>query len=220
MFIPADYDLLREMAGINDPSPELIAEYDTRLNMFHRGHGHGPIGVAMMVDLLRFMDIKPKPITKADGTIDWKKHIGTRVEARADMDSEWKPGEIRRIAGAGRLVVKHDDTDWLGEYSPMHVRLKAEEPELPHSDVPIDEEPELPHPEEAVDNDVYPFEAADKGDPVRVVIDKKVMEGQFVKVAPAQVDAKGGETLLEIRVFLDGEDKIREFEAQDVAIAG
>lgn len=122
---PTDYESLRRIAGFEAIPKAVEKEYELRCRMFHRDGQSGPLGTAMLVDMLRALDyVAPKTATAEAGGIEWGSFPtdgSIRVQARYFGD--WQPGVFVRMESEGMLGIRLDDDEMVRECRRDIVRL-------------------------------------------------------------------------------------------------
>ena len=125
MLHPHDQMSIVRMLGSEEIPPALIEEYDIRLSMFHRDGGSGPLRAAMLIDLLRSMDLSPpNKVWEPPVHIDWRA-LATDGSVRVDakFSDEWKHGDFLGLVGSGTMAIKFDDDSTVRECPQHEVRL-------------------------------------------------------------------------------------------------
>jgi hypothetical protein len=112
----SDEDSVRRQIGVQgtDPIPDIILkEYEYRITMLHRGGRTGPLGTAEVMNMLRFLDIKPeyRPGDKNKERIDFMAvPSGTRVIANCPERGKLK-GRLKKASASGMVSVDLPDQD-------------------------------------------------------------------------------------------------------------
>lgn len=123
---PQDQDNLTKMIG-KEPNAEVLAEYQERIQFYHRGGGSGPLGPLGLTDLLRYMGYSPPSHKKMDGVTDWHA-IQLRHPVEAYFFGQWIPGTFEGFVESGTLAIRLRDDPIVRECRRDIVRLAALDP--------------------------------------------------------------------------------------------
>ena len=110
-----DHDTLQRILGKVEIPEAVEQEYEIRAQMFHT-EGTGPLGIAMLVDLVRSLGYKPAKI-KPNGTeVDWRQYPQDgRTKVEAMFFGNWNPGTFLGFGEHGVLMLRMDFDETIKE---------------------------------------------------------------------------------------------------------
>lgn len=219
MIHPSDMQTLERMfQGDFKVSEKLELEYLMRLHMYHSDGNSGPLGTLAMIDLVRFLGIRPKPKEVAQPTVDWSQVPDDgRAVVEARFFGDWVRGRyLGLVNSGGTLAVKLDGVSAVRECCAHMVRLVevtdtvSVSDEVPpvavdelgppvEQDEEVEDEPEV---EAAFDEeDTTDWSTVAAGSPVWVALANDLHDGKLVDVLETDADGKA----LKLRVQLEQE---------------
>lgn len=226
MIVTEDWETIQRMIGQEVIPTEIVAEYETRLKMYHANGSSGPLGPIAIISLLRSWGYGPKPTPAAEAAIDWRKYSqdgSVRVEAR--FNGQWVPGSFLGFVEGGTLAIRLDVDDEIRECYSAIVRLAGDATQQvmgvfsaakPNLALPVDgslggdgDGNEIESLGPQVD-----WQSVEAGEAVYIDDDGDSLDGQFVRIG-----AEGPQGL-QLLVQVDGEDSPREVLAENVLYAG
>lgn len=136
MVHPDDLQAIRNALNSSaELSPELEAEYSTRLRMFHGAGGSGPLGPLAIVWLLRAFNLEP-PKQAQPERIDFRNLPRQKTRIRTLRYGSWEPGVFVGLGDNGQIYVRLDsDPDTVREVCNRDDVLRLEHVdyvEVPH----------------------------------------------------------------------------------------
>lgn len=110
MFHPNDIDSIYRMLGGEFDLAPVEAEYDMRQAMLHRDGQNGPLGAAILIDMLRALEYEPPMHKESVPILNWDAYPDDgSVRVLAKIGERWRPGKYTGFLGDGLLTVKLDD---------------------------------------------------------------------------------------------------------------
>lgn len=236
-----DEETLRRILGLTEVPADVAAEYGVRIEMFHRGGDSGPLKTLGLIDLVRSLGYKRKPVDVVVEKVDWRQYPGNgTVLVEALYSGAWQPGVYLGPIEGGTLAVRLDGDPMVKECRAHMLRLAVtdtvsgsekheagvEEPSaraklLEKSDAKPAQKPK--EPEKPADPPAAPVvedEGEDEeespslfaeGDAVWVKTADDVVDGTFMEFA----EPKDGE----IRMVVEINGELEEFSAEAVRLA-
>jgi hypothetical protein len=176
---PDDLENLQRLLGVTEPPPDIMAEYEMRILMSHSLGGYGPLGSLGLVDLLRYLGVKPRRIEAAQAGTNWEKiPLDTPVLAGPYM-GEMKLGKFKGGCYMGTLQV-----ELIEDGSPVVREVRAGMVQL----APVDF---VPEPEPVSDN-VSPHEPEPKGPFIMAVVEGNPIDCVLVEDRGDQIVVQAG----------------------------
>jgi len=180
--VPEDEQSILRMLGLREVPPDVALEYQYRITWFH-GFGHsGPLGIEGLVNLLRFLDYKPKSLSAPKQEVDWDSvPKGQRVEAR--LHGDWKLGVFKGFGDNYVLQIKFDDDESIREV-PKHMARLSDAP------LPKEKDPELTAVQQQIIEQEQVDVFQDSGDPQTDWTTAKVGEEVWAEIQGELQDCK------------------------------
>lgn len=214
MHNPQDEEMLQRILGKTEIPQDVEMEYALRARMYHCAGHSGPLGGAMLVDLVRHLGYSRQLEPAKPEAIEWRRlpqDGSVRVEAK--FFGEWQPGVFLGFVAAGTLAVKLDDDPAVKECYPHVVRLSDLPLPAPTDNLSVgrdedgpdaraellDDEPDT-ETIEPEDDEAFDWSLAQPGDPVWVD-DDEIKDGVLVSA----VESEG--VIVGLRVQVDGVEK-------------
>lgn len=124
MIHPNDEQSLLRMLGTDTLPKAVRDECELRTKMYHRDGNSGAMRSLALIDLLRYLKLKPVALEASPDKIDWRKYPqdgSVRIEAK--YFGEWQPGKFLGFVEHGMLAIRLDGDAMVRESRPDNVRL-------------------------------------------------------------------------------------------------
>lgn len=108
MLHPRDEESLCALLRVSEVPEKVVAEYDIRQRMYHSGGGTGPLGIGLLIGVLRHVGVA-LPEREVPVEVDWRKHLGEPVLVL--YGDQKKSGKVMGLVDGGNLVVLLDGVD-------------------------------------------------------------------------------------------------------------
>lgn len=145
-----DHDTLLRILGRHDIPEQVEQEYHIRASMYHM-EANGPLGLAMLIDLVRALGYMPPKVAHRDVEVDWRDYPQDgRTKIESLFFGSWMPGEFRGFSSDGLLMLKMEHDDTWKEVRRDLVKLKSVESlaQVEAANEPVDVRGELVNLEE------------------------------------------------------------------------